>query len=63
METNNRQNVLITGVSTGIGFDGARYLIQRGYRVFGSVRSQADADRVRHALGAHFTPLVVRRHR
>jgi NAD(P)-dependent dehydrogenase (short-subunit alcohol dehydrogenase family) len=58
METNNRQNVLITGVSTGIGFDGARYLIQRGYRVFGSVRSQADADHVRQALGAHFTPLV-----
>ena len=58
METNNRQNVLITGVSTGIGFDGARYLIQRGYRVFGSVRSQADADRVSQALGAHFTPLL-----
>ena len=58
METDHRQNVLITGVSTGIGFDGARYLIDRGYRVFGSVRSQVDADRVSKALGTHFTPLL-----
>ena len=53
-----RPNVVITGVSTGIGLDAARLLIERGYRVFGSVRSQVDADRVGAALGPHFTPLL-----
>ena len=58
MTTTERPNVLITGVSTGIGFDGARYLIERGYHVFGSVRSQSDAERVTRDLGAGFTPLI-----
>ncbi|MEJ2746656.1 MAG: SDR family oxidoreductase [Anaerolineae bacterium] len=51
--------ILITGASTGIGYDAARYLIERGgYHVFGSVRKQADADRVQAALGTQFTPLL-----
>ena len=50
--------VVITGASTGIGYDAARYLIARGYHVFGSVRKQADADRVRAELGEQFTPLL-----
>ena len=53
-----RQHVLITGVSTGIGYDAARYLIARGFYVFGSVRTQADAERVRASLGERFTPLL-----
>lgn len=58
MNETQRPNVLITGVSTGIGYDAARYLVERGYRVFGSVRSQADGDRVAQALGSNFTPLM-----
>jgi NAD(P)-dependent dehydrogenase (short-subunit alcohol dehydrogenase family) len=58
MHTTTRLNVVITGVSTGIGFDGARCLIERGYRVFGSVRAEADAERVSKALGTQFTPLL-----
>ena len=50
--------ILITGASTGIGYDEARYLIERGYHVFGSVRKQADADRVQAELGERFTPLL-----
>ena len=50
--------VVITGASTGIGYDAARYLIERGFHVFGSVRKQADADRVQGELGAQFTPLL-----
>lgn len=50
--------VVITGASTGIGYDAARYLIERGYHVFGSVRKQADADRVQAELGEQFTPLL-----
>lgn len=49
--------VVITGVSTGIGYDGARYLIERGWHVFGSVRKQEDAERVQAELGERFTPL------
>lgn len=52
------KNVVITGASTGIGYDAARYLIERGYHVFGSVRKQADADRVQSELGEQFTPLL-----
>jgi NAD(P)-dependent dehydrogenase (short-subunit alcohol dehydrogenase family) len=52
------RSVVITGTSSGIGFDAARALVARGYRVFGSVRKQADAERVRAALGEGFTPLL-----
>jgi NAD(P)-dependent dehydrogenase (short-subunit alcohol dehydrogenase family) len=53
-----KRSVVVTGVSSGIGFATARALIARGYRVFGSVRSDADAGRVRSALGADFVALV-----
>lgn len=52
------KNVVITGVSTGIGYAAAKTLIARGYRVFGSVRKAADGERVRQQLGANFTPLL-----
>lgn len=52
------KSVVITGVSTGIGLDAARRLLQRGYRVFGSVRKQADADRLQAELGENFVPLL-----
>ena len=52
------QTVVITGVSTGIGHATARVLIQRGFRVFGSVRNGADADRLQAEFGEHFGPLV-----
>ena len=50
--------VVITGASSGIGYDAARYLIERGYHVFGSVRKQADGERVQGELGEQFTPLL-----
>jgi NAD(P)-dependent dehydrogenase (short-subunit alcohol dehydrogenase family) len=53
-----KKSVVITGVSSGIGFATARALIGRGYRVFGSVRSEADANRVRSTLGEDFGALV-----
>ena len=51
-------DIVITGVSTGIGFAACQVLIQHGFRVFGSVRTQADANRLRDHLGAGFTPLI-----
>ena len=53
-----KKSVVITGTSTGIGFATARALIGRGYRVFGSLRTREDADRVQQTLGADFTPLI-----
>jgi NAD(P)-dependent dehydrogenase (short-subunit alcohol dehydrogenase family) len=50
--------VVITGASTGIGYDAARYLIGRGCHVFGSVRKVADGERVQAELGELFTPLL-----
>ncbi len=52
------QSVVITGASTGIGWATAKLLLDRGFRVFGSVRKQADADRLGREFGANFTPLL-----
>ena len=52
------QSVVITGASTGIGWAASKLLLARGFRVFGSVRKQADADRLKSEFGANFTPLV-----
>jgi NAD(P)-dependent dehydrogenase (short-subunit alcohol dehydrogenase family) len=52
------KSVVITGASTGIGWATAKLLLDRGFRVFGSVRKPADADRLRGEFGANFTPLI-----
>src|SRR6476469_1061476 len=52
------KSVVITGASTGIGWATAKLLLDRGFRVFGSVRKQADADRLKAEFGANFTPLI-----
>jgi NAD(P)-dependent dehydrogenase (short-subunit alcohol dehydrogenase family) len=52
------KSVVVTGASTGIGWATAKLLLDRGFRVFGSVRKQADADRLSSEFGANFTPLL-----
>ena len=52
------RSVVITGASTGIGFSAAEVLIANGFRVFGSVRKAADAERLTKELGANFVPLM-----
>jgi hypothetical protein len=52
------QSVVITGTSTGIGRATAKVLLDRGFRVFGSVRKQADAERLKQELGGNFVPLI-----
>jgi NAD(P)-dependent dehydrogenase (short-subunit alcohol dehydrogenase family) len=51
------KSVVITGASTGIGHGAAKVLIEKGFRVFGSVRKPADAERLGRELGSAFTPL------
>lgn len=50
--------VVVTGVSTGIGWAITKTLTAHGYHVFGSVRKQADAERLAKEFGPAFTPLV-----
>jgi len=45
-ETRKRRAILITGASRGIGKTIALHLFSLGYTVFGSVRSQASADKL-----------------
>jgi NAD(P)-dependent dehydrogenase (short-subunit alcohol dehydrogenase family) len=52
------KSVVVTGVSTGIGWGAAKVLIQKGFRVFGSVRKQVDADRLAQEFGPNFVPLI-----
>jgi NAD(P)-dependent dehydrogenase (short-subunit alcohol dehydrogenase family) len=52
------RSVVITGASTGIGRGAAKILIERGFRVFGSVRTPADAERLKNTLGTRFVPAL-----
>ncbi|MDX5365974.1 MAG: SDR family oxidoreductase [Alphaproteobacteria bacterium] len=52
------KSVVVTGVSTGIGNAAARVLAKKGFRVFGSVRKEADAAALKKDLGESFVPLV-----
>jgi NAD(P)-dependent dehydrogenase (short-subunit alcohol dehydrogenase family) len=52
------RSVVITGASTGIGWATTKLLLARGFRVFGSVRKAADADRLKSEFGANFIPLL-----
>ena len=55
----NSKDVVVTGVSTGIGWGTTKVLIEKGFRVFGSVRKQADADRLQSEFGDGFVPLMM----
>ncbi len=53
------KNVVITGVSSGLGLATAQHLLARGYRIYGSVRTLEDAQRVGVKLRSGlFTPLL-----
>src|SRR6202050_2985615 len=55
----NSKDVVVTGVSTGIGWGTTKVLVSKGFRVFGSVRKQADADRLQLEFGNGFVPLMM----
>lgn len=53
-----KKSVVVTGVSTGIGWGTVKILTGKGFHVFGSVRKPADADRLKSEFGDAFTPLL-----
>jgi len=52
------KSIVITGVSTGIGWGITKVCIQNGFRVFGSVRRQQDSERLLQEFGDTFVPLI-----
>lgn len=54
----NNKYIVISGVSTGIGYGAVRAFIDNGYFVFGSVRKQEDADRLKKEFGNNFEALI-----
>jgi hypothetical protein len=54
----NMKNIVITGVSTGIGYAAALRLTKASHTVFGSVRNEADAKRLQTELGENYHPLI-----
>lgn len=52
------RNIVVTGVSTGIGWGITKVLIHHGLRVFGSVRRQEDAERLVKEFGELYIPLI-----
>jgi len=53
-----KKYVLITGVSSGLGYDATRYLLGQGFSVIGSVRSLHEAERLKTNWGEEFHPVV-----
>jgi NAD(P)-dependent dehydrogenase (short-subunit alcohol dehydrogenase family) len=54
-----KHSAVITGVSTGIGYATAKLLVERGFQVFGSVRSEADAERIAQEFGPKYCALIM----
>jgi len=53
------KDVVVTGVSTGIGRGTTKVLISKGFRVFGSVRKQADTESLQKEFGDGVVPLIM----
>lgn len=51
------KHILITGVSSGIGYDAVRYFVNKGYHVFGSVRKDVDVKHLTQDFPHNFTCL------
>ncbi|HBM87306.1 MAG: SDR family NAD(P)-dependent oxidoreductase [Parvibaculaceae bacterium] len=52
------KSVVVTGVSTGIGWGITKVLTKNGVHVFGSVRKPQDGERLKSEFGDLFTPLL-----
>ncbi len=52
------KSVVVTGSSTGIGWGIAKVLIEKGFRMLGSVRKAADGERLKTEFGANFVPVL-----
>ncbi len=51
--------IFITGVSSGIGYDLTRFLLQKDIFVIGSVRKKSDADRLKNEFPRNFATVFL----
>ena len=57
--TNKSHTVLVTGTSSGIGRGLCQALIEKGYKVFGTVRNRKDAIELKKEFGENLDALLV----
>jgi NAD(P)-dependent dehydrogenase (short-subunit alcohol dehydrogenase family) len=53
-----KRSIVVTGVSSGIGLATVKAMTAKRFHVFGSVRRQADGERLIREFGDSFTPLL-----
>jgi len=53
------KTILITGASTGIGWDSVRALVEKGYRVVATVRNETDAGRLKQSFPGQVIPVIL----
>ena len=56
--SSDKQCIVVTGVSSGIGYGLLEVLAAEGYFIFGSVRKESDADRLTTIFQGSYFPLV-----
>jgi NAD(P)-dependent dehydrogenase (short-subunit alcohol dehydrogenase family) len=59
MSAEEARSVVVTGASSGIGAACARFLEEKGFRVFASVRKKSDADEIAALGRARLEPLLL----
>ena len=52
----NKKSILITGVSSGIGYGTLSYFVKKGFHVYGSIRNSKDANKLKKSLEKTLPP-------